>query len=434
VVANLYVEAPAVTPLPYGLLAAAVVIDQADGHWAMGVEYEPLDCGPAQVTGPMCAPAVDGGTSSASVGTTRNLTLTLTGAPAGTYRIDWGDGASSTLSNPATPATHTYAAAGTYTIIVTGPQGYRDTVTVTVTNGTATGPFTGDPTSKTQKTVDDGVDLVTSDGFTVYRLQSCRAVGEYDRAVDRATRTLALGEGRAVEEAVQAMMEAASPTVLTGTLHPVDALAQLEAAAAAAYGGVPTIHVPRDLGAILAAHGAIDRYGARLETKQGSLVASGGGYTGNAMYATGTVVLRRGPVSTAGPIMQTNPRDNTMHTLAERPYQASLECIVLKQLTTGVFCCPTGAVSSDPQSGEDANAQAGADTITGPGATWTPPPGNLRHVTVTVTTGSAEVDGQEVTAPHAVDFDADTGQVLAAPAITASSAGDQAVVSWVVTP
>lgn len=57
VAALAYVEAPPVTPLPYGLLSAATVIDAGGGHWQMGAQYEPDYCGPAFTTEAACVPA-----------------------------------------------------------------------------------------------------------------------------------------------------------------------------------------------------------------------------------------------------------------------------------------------------------------------------------------------------------------------------------------
>jgi hypothetical protein len=96
---------------------------------------------------------------------------------------------------------------------------------------------------------------------------------------------------------------------------------------------------------------------------------------------------------------------------------------------------PTGGTQSSPggdDPGPGADLITGTDTVTGPGGSWTPPAtGDLRGVSIVVTSGSVEVDGDEVTAPNTVNFDADTGEVLDPPVVTASSPNDRAVVSWV---
>lgn len=58
---NLYVEAPAVQPLPYGLLSAAVVVDETDPHAFLGVQYEPDYCGPSYATPGACRTAGETG-------------------------------------------------------------------------------------------------------------------------------------------------------------------------------------------------------------------------------------------------------------------------------------------------------------------------------------------------------------------------------------
>lgn len=44
-----YIEAPEVTPLPYGLFSVSDIIDAPDGHWQQGVEWEAERCGAASV-------------------------------------------------------------------------------------------------------------------------------------------------------------------------------------------------------------------------------------------------------------------------------------------------------------------------------------------------------------------------------------------------
>ena len=137
-----YVEAPPVTPLPYGLLSAAVVLDDLEGTRALGVHYEPGYCGPVYDSTGACQDPVDFGTLSVSVDNTSLATITADGNPLpATYTIDWGDDSTSSSSDP-DGDTHDYAAPGSYIVLITDDtHGYRALVTVTVTDAQATGPF-----------------------------------------------------------------------------------------------------------------------------------------------------------------------------------------------------------------------------------------------------------------------------------------------------
>lgn len=339
-----FVEAPTVTPLPFGLLTAATVLEDGPDHWEMGTQYEPEFCGPAYDTEGACIAAPDFGTLTVSVDDEALATLDVTGNPAGDYTIDWGEG---DPVEDATPdgATHSYGAPGDYTVTVTGPDGYTATAVITVEDEEASGPF--DATVQKLKQAEEGVGLVTGVPFAVYHMFKCGAVGGYDRGAERARRALMGGEGRAVER-VMGQLLAADDTGVDITPTPgtavsiVDGIAKLEKWSAANYGGVATIHMPRDVALVAYAAGALVRVSTRLETGLGSRVAAGAGYdtlqgpdgAGAAgadeawLYVTGQVVARRGAVIEVGPQLQTAPRDNSFLALAERSYVLTTECIV----------------------------------------------------------------------------------------------------------
>jgi hypothetical protein len=279
-----WVEAPPVTPLPYGLLSAALVLDDLNGHAQMGVQYEPEACGVAEITRSACEEQAAAFTEST-----------------------------------------------------------------------------------------DGIPVIEGDPFTLYHLFTCRPVGVDLQA--RAESSLRLGEQRGLEVAVAERLALAPGSVdLTEgvAVHPVTGLGILEKFAGQFYGGVPTIHMPRHAGTDLAAYGAIQRSsnGARLETVQGALVASGGGYyelsgpptdvedpdtiqaaaDGFAwMYVTGQVVVRR--ASQVESIPLTLPHGtgsgvtNDAMVLATRAYVATWECItaaVLVQVNRGTAALDGG--------------------------------------------------------------------------------------------
>jgi hypothetical protein len=346
-----YVEAPPVTPLPYGLLSAALVLDDLTGHAQMGVQYEPEACATAHLTRAACEADPDYGTLSVSVDAAGLATITADGFPTrGTsYTVSWGDGTDPETAASPDGLTHTYAAPGTYPVRVTDDRyGYTADASVDVVAATASGPF--DATVGFAKVGTEGIDLVTADPFTLYTLFRCAPVGV--DLEDRARRALRVGEQRAVEQAVGDRLPLADGAVdLTpvpgSPTHPTEGLSILEGFAGQHYGGVPVIHVPRKVGTFL---GGIDRYGSRLETRQGALVASGGGYHSLAgpptnaadpdtiqapgdgeawLYVTGQVVVRRSPTVEATPLtMARSPQaTNEATVLAERPYAASWECI-----------------------------------------------------------------------------------------------------------
>lgn len=341
-----FVEAPPVTPLPFGLFSAALVLDDLTGKAMFGTSYEPAYCGAAYDSLGVCTDDPDFGTASVSVDNTGLATLTVTGAPAGDYTIEWGD---DTQDGTATPdgSTHQYAAPGEYVVLVTDREGhgYVATTTVTVTEATATGPFDADVAFS--KVESSGIDQVEGDPFNLYHLFRCTPVGRDDLEA-RARTALSLGEQRATERVVASLLplddNAVDLTPTPGTaVHPVDGVALLEGYAAANYGGVPVIHTPRAMGTRLGALNVMSRQGSRLETTQGALVASGGGYAdlvgpgaagpadaGEAwLYVTGQVVVRRGAVASVGPVMARSPQaTNDATVLVERPYVASWECIV----------------------------------------------------------------------------------------------------------
>ncbi|UQS95166.1 hypothetical protein Pam4_23 [Pseudanabaena phage Pam4] len=348
---RIYVEAPPVTPLPFGLFSTATVIDDPSPRWLFGTEYQPDNCGDVYDTAGACTPL---GTLTVEVDAARGATLTSDAATGlGSYTVAWGDGETDTVPGAdLNGSTHTYAADGTYDVTVTGPRGYSATVTdLAVTNG-ATTAATDATVSTGDKTTTEGLpDLVLGEAFAVYHNFVCRPVGT--DLLERARAALRLGEGRAVER-VWAQQMASTATDVTPTpgtpLDLVDGLALLEQYAAENYGGVPVLHVPRGATTRLAAHGAVDRYGTRIETPQGAFVASGGGYTGESgpgadatagqawLYVTGQVTVRRAPVIEATAIKTSGAgASNDFRALVERPYVVTSECVSAAVLVNNTF-------------------------------------------------------------------------------------------------
>lgn len=349
-----YVEAPAVERLPFGLLSAAVVIDDPDPHAGFGVEWEPEFCGPARRTIAACLNGPDLGDAAVSVDNTGQATVSADNAPTDqTYTVTWGDdatgGGSATTYNGA-GFTHGYADPGDYIVEVRGSNGYRASFAVTVVDATASGPFDG--VVDAVKVAEDGIGIVTSSPFVVYHLSTCRLVGRED-AEARARRALELGEGRAVEQAfadlfttaaldpdpdVDALAVDVTPTPGTA-VDVVTGLGLLEQYAGQNYGGVPTFHMTRNLATNLIARGSLEPVGDLLRTKLRSKVAAGAGYEGVEpvegvtagdgeawLIVTGTVVVRRSPTIETGEVPTLAAPTNEFSVLAERPESIGFEC------------------------------------------------------------------------------------------------------------
>lgn len=181
--------------------------------------------------------------------------------------------------------------------------------------------------------------------FAAYAGHVCKGIGYNQDSIDEVTRVFELNESVAVERALMqqrfiAGSWGAAPTDLTpagGAVKPEIGLAILEGHASWNYAGVPTIHVPRSIGAIILGRTAVDVQGNVFVSKQGSKLASGGGYeqpnqgpSGAApaagekwMYASGEVAVVRGPLE---PKMEMNRDTNELFSLVERFYIMAVDC------------------------------------------------------------------------------------------------------------
>lgn len=198
-------------------------------------------------------------------------------------------------------------------------------------------------------TPDDGVPVIESSDFGVYSLHTCRNLGGGNtNGEQRARDNLRVGEWRAIEEGFEALVLEASAEDITPTpgtpVTRIEALGRLERFARANYGSQPIIHMDALTATQLAAAGAIDRYGTRMETKIGSAVAVGAGYTpagavvdgttagaGESwLYATGGIVVHRGAIVTS-PMTQemiAGEYSNEFAVLAQRAVSVAVECLV----------------------------------------------------------------------------------------------------------
>lgn len=272
--------------------------------------------------------------------------------------------------------------------------------------------------------------LVDGVRFAVYLGGACKPLSaDAEANVDR---VFDLRESRAVEKRFENLVLGSGTAVSGSPVSAAHALAIMENALGDQYAGLGTIHMSPLMATLLLQDQLLVDEGGRFYTRLGTKVVVGTGYSSTALYGTGDVSVYRGErVLVEGP----DTTNNVINVLAERAYVVVADCVSLKM--TGIpmpTSAPTSGGGGTPTPQEPVNVDTGTDTVEGPGGAWTAPSGNLRGVSIVVTSGSVEVDGDEVTAPNTINFDADTAETLDAPTVTAGSPGDRAVIAWVVVP
>lgn len=319
-------------------LLDTVEVAPAPGHVLYGgVRFQSDYCGVARPFTSVCEPGPDLGDISVSVDNASVATITSTGLADGTYRIVWGDGEQTAAEPEQLSETHDYTADGDGDYVVqvyrNGESGYAE-VTITVTNGQTSGPYTAEMVET--KVPTDGVDNVTGDPITIYHVFQCRLIGNEDGEA-RALRSLDLGASRAVEEGFQTVFATGAVDISGTPTDPVRSLGRLEQYAGANYGLRPVIHMDRYMATRLLEEGSIKDVGGHLETRLGSLVVAGAGYNADAslpaavgagndwMYATGEVRIWKGPEKATGLVLN-DPYDNEFKALVERIYIPTFEC------------------------------------------------------------------------------------------------------------
>ena len=196
------------------------------------------------------------------------------------------------------------------------------------------------PDPRPTKTFDE-IDVIVGDPFAVYKGTECVDMSEDDTAWAR--NSLALTEDVAVERAVMSgvLQGATDLTPTPGTAVSVArGVSILEGYAAANYGGVPTLHMARSTATLaLGAQVLHETLDHTILSRQGALVANGGGYelnlgpTGVAapageawMYVTGTVTVARTAV-VVNRVLGAAEGRNIQNALAERFVAVAVECI-----------------------------------------------------------------------------------------------------------
>lgn len=185
-----------------------------------------------------------------------------------------------------------------------------------------------------------------ADPWLAYMYETCKTVGRVNESAAKLKARFLASEQSAVETEFQDnVLDAA--TSLGTFASPSQAVASLEAEAAAEYGGQITLH----LGFLAASqafsgHGGLTRVGDHLETMAGNLVSvgnyhadhAGGSDTAPVVYATGATVLYRSALVESGPVLgqTTGAYNNEYHVLIERGYAALVDCFAAS--ATGTLC------------------------------------------------------------------------------------------------
>lgn len=278
-----YVEAPTVTPLPYGLMSVVNIIPDGDRHWRLGTMYQPDACEPAHSTQASC-PLDD-------IEDFRK-TPTSTGIP--------------TIGNDVFTL---------YTWIDCSPVGNWN-----------------EYEARTEEALDLGAPRALENVFWT---------GNIDQPSDN-TYYPHLASNTEVfdsEAGTEILLQTAAILPVTGAVNIREAVGILEGAMGECYGGTPIIHIPRIALAHLDRYGLLTRSGNMLTTLGGSRVAAGGGYPGTApsgteseypttwFYATGMINMRVSDTTFTSSKEAALRRDiNSMVLIAERTYSLGWDC------------------------------------------------------------------------------------------------------------
>lgn len=282
------VDGPRFTPLRYGLLSAAQIVDDSDKHWEIGTKFQPDACARDKTVSAFCI-------AGAPASGTGPKTISATGAP----------------GSAAEPFT-------VYAYTNCSPVGWGDNLE--------------DLVARAGRQLDAGEGRAvermfwngTPDGGAVIHPHLANDANTF-AAMDGAQYPVQLGS--------QAV------TVTTAAAAPVAALAALEGALADCYGGEGVIHIPAGAVTLLVEKGVLEKQGPQLRTYLGNIVAAyssgnregpDGVVTGSDMwfYATGAVMARRSPVKPTGmrPADFVGRTDNSTAYVVERTYVIDWDC------------------------------------------------------------------------------------------------------------
>jgi hypothetical protein len=279
---------PSFTPLRYGLLSAANIIDDPDPHWQQGTVVEIDPCGvPIAITGGPCT--IDGITKSPAV----TGGVSLSGAePFAVYA--W---------------------------VPCAPVGQGDQLERI--------------TRRTERLLTNGEARTVEGVFWTGNTENGPAGGVHPHLADDAQLfSDQMGTAQVELQSAATVVTGGSPVSL------VEGLALLEDALAQCYGGEGVIHVPVAAVAHLSNQSVVSRQGSQLRTLMGNLVAAYSSGTrhgptgaepaaGQAwLYATGAVFGRRSAIKPLGmqPASFVGRADNSTVYVVERTYVLDWDC------------------------------------------------------------------------------------------------------------
>jgi hypothetical protein len=285
-----YVDPPAFTPAPFGLLTSLpeFIRTPSDPHWQMGVNYESL-CGTANTTFDDCI-AVTGSGAGQPV-------------PPSPAKTDTG---ADLVKRGATPFT-------VFTEVDCSAPGFWDRAEEVI----------GDAiTRMEQYQVEKSFWTGLAGGqLTVFpHLQASAQIVDEDTIILQTAATQASG---------------------AAIFDVVEGLARLEGALADCYDGVGIIHAPVELNAIMQSQLLVTQDGPRWRTGSGNIVVFGHGYQGTGptdaptasqpansawMYATGSMFIYRSPVLSIARHDSIDRAENTVKAIAERTYVLGWDC------------------------------------------------------------------------------------------------------------
>lgn len=278
---------PPFTPLRYGLLSAATIIDDTDTHWQLGTELQLDPCGiPLTVTGGPCS----------ATGIAKTPTVTGLGVSAA-------------------------EAFTVYAWVNCAPVGHGDDLQ--------------DLENRTVQLLTNGEGRAAESVFWTGNTANGPPGGIHPHLAANAALFSDSQGAQTIE------LQSAAVPVTSGTpVSLVEGLSALEGALAACYGGEGVIHIPAAAVAHLSNQGVISRQGAQLRTLMGNVVAayssgnregpdgsepaSGQGW----LYATGAVFIRRSPIKGLGqrPSSFVGRADNSTVFVVERTYVVDWTC------------------------------------------------------------------------------------------------------------
>lgn len=291
------VNGPRFTPLGYGLLSAAQVVDDADPHWKIGTEFQPDACDADKTVAAFC---VAGGPATG----TGEKVPTITGAP----------------MSAAEPFT-------VYAFHDCGVVGWGDDLE--------------DLQKRAMRQLDAGEGRAVERVFWTGIPDGGPTVRPH---LAEDTAVMATPSG-----AITKQLQSAATVLTTGAVDVLEAMSLLEGALASCYGGEGVIHVPAAAVPHLANHSLIRAQGPQFRTLLGNIVAaySAGSLMGPTgadagagtawLYATGAVMGRRSTPSPRGLVPARDfvgRDDNSSVYLVERTYVFDWDCCHLAAQAT----------------------------------------------------------------------------------------------------